>query len=161
MPRYQKVLIATMLCCCDLGCRQAVTSLPPAHVLPVSVRAASPAPTVSVAAKADPSVVAISQIRTTSLYNQAEAACARKQYKLASELLVELSHTPGLSAPQVEFCQTQIDVCRKDTGLKPLSIHPPPLPLPPGLSCIISQRGSEGKALLCELPTRFHVFKAP
>jgi hypothetical protein len=51
------------------------------------------------------------------LYQQAEQACAQKQYLHAAHLLERLCATPGLSAAEVTFCQLQRNLCLRDAGL--------------------------------------------
>jgi hypothetical protein len=81
------------------------------------------------------------------LYQQAEQACAQKQYLQAAHLLERLCATPGLSAADVAFCQQQRNLCLRDAGVlkaRPSVSAPAALP-PANADC-----GPRALALVCQ-----------
>ncbi len=62
---------------------------------------------------------AVSQVRSSPLYQQAQQDCKRHDYRKAADRLHTLARTPGLTPDAVAFCNTQRDICLKDAGLSP------------------------------------------
>ena len=121
---FRALAVASVLAFVPLnGCRPSAAKTRPVHALPVSLRAAQPVGSNAGAAHAptfDSASLAIVHISALPLYKQAQQACAAKQYSHAANLLLKLSHTPGLSPEETAFCFTLVNVCRKDAGLPPV-----------------------------------------
>jgi hypothetical protein len=81
------------------------------------------------------------------LYQQAEQACAQKQYLHAAHLLERLCATPGLSAAEVAFCRQQRNICLRDAGVLPASA---PTSTTPVLPPATADCGPRALALVCQ-----------
>jgi hypothetical protein len=66
-------------------------------------------------------------LRSHSLYQEAERACAQKQWQAAAGRLERLAQTPGLSEEERAFCQRQKAIVL--THLSPAAPVPPPAPV--------------------------------
>ena len=51
------------------------------------------------------------------LYQQAQSACERRQFRVAADLLGRLAVTPDLNDLERTFCREQQNLCRRDAGL--------------------------------------------
>ena len=107
----RKIVIALLLSVCIAGCH---------HSAPTEQRERNTA-------------VSSATLRVQSLpqYREAEAACQRKEFRKAAQLLEKLPKTVPLTPEETAFCEQQRKICLRDAGLLPLE---PPITTPPRLS---------------------------
>lgn len=121
----RSVFLLSVACAIFLaGCRSFPTSSQ--HALPVTVRAAVPAAATATVVQDASAPVGSAGLRSNPLYLKAEAACKSHNYAKAARLLTDLSKSPQISTADHAFCLSQVDICRKDAGLPPLSSHVSP-----------------------------------
>lgn len=99
MRCHSGIVFASLLFVCLAGCR------PPASNAPRERNTAVPS--------------AALRVQSLPEYKAAEAACQRKEFRKAAELLERLSKTATLSPQEVAFCEQQRKICLRDAGLLP------------------------------------------
>ena len=106
----RKIVVALLLLVCIAGCHRSA---------PTEQRERNTA-------------VSSATLRVQSLpqYREAEAACQRKEFRKAAQLLEKLPKTVSLTPEETAFCEQQRKICLRDAGLLPLE---PPITTPPRL----------------------------
>jgi len=62
---------------------------------------------------------AVLRVQSLPQYKEAEAACTRKEYRKAADLLQRLPQTVALTSEEQTFCNQQRDLCLREAGLLP------------------------------------------